>query len=194
MRVAAFTLVAAAAAAALPVGTVFAQESAPVSLEQARSGEDGIAGSGATSGGLTTGNAERDRNGNAGTASAGTAGEAGTGETTSEETLPANADLLAALGILDDVTRYDVDVLANLTIPVELLPPPPAEPVSSVPPDINTGGQGDSSTVSTEPGSGAAPAGGSVSSASEDGVGSSSNGDRPRRNRDDGTTDTASGS
>src|SRR3954447_11124352 len=54
-----------------------AQQASPVALEQARSGEDGTSGAGATSGGFSTGNAKRDKNGNASTASAGSAGDTG---------------------------------------------------------------------------------------------------------------------
>ena len=81
-----------------------------VALEQARSGEDGTSGAGANSGNTSTGNAERDKNGNGGNASA---GEGGTTDTTAPEEapLPENADLLAALGILDVVTAYDLDAV-----------------------------------------------------------------------------------
>ena len=203
-RIAALTAGFALVAAATPA-TILAQQ-APVALEQARSGEDGTSGAGATSGNMSSGDAERDRNGNAGTASAGTAGEAGTGESpeASSESLPENAELLDALGVLDDVTMAGIDVLTGLEIPVELLPAPVEEPVTSVPADINTGGQGgtgQTSTISTEPGTGSAPASGSTSaapasgatsSAAEDGEGNSGerNRDRPR-NSDDGGTDTA---
>ena len=62
---------------ALPtVGTI--AQSSPVTLEQARYNEDGVSGTGAAAGNMTTGNAKRDMNGNGGTASAGGAGEAGT--------------------------------------------------------------------------------------------------------------------
>lgn len=207
-RAATLTATTAILCAALSSGAAFAQESPTQALEQARSGEDGSSGAGATSGNLSSGNAGRDRNGNGNTstetATAGGAGDTGAAETPEENTapLPENAELLDALGVLDDVTIYGLDVLTGLDIPVELLPPPVAEPVSSVPTDVNTGGQGgsaESSSVSTEPGTGAAPASGATSSAAEDGVGSSSGGentrDRPRNNADGGTdsTSTASG-
>lgn len=199
-RGAALTAAVALFTAALPAGTVFAQQSPTVALEQARSGEDGTSGAGATSGSMTSGNdsAKRDKNGNGGTASAGSAGPGttdtatgggGGGDAAASEPLPENAEVLDALGILDDVTVYGLNVLTDLDIPVELLPPPPAEPVSAVPDDINTGGQGSSSTVSTEPGNGSAPAGGSTNTIAADGVGSTSGGektrDRPRK--DDAT-------
>ncbi|MGH2618394.1 MAG: hypothetical protein ACRDJC_24450 [Thermomicrobiales bacterium] len=198
-RAAALTASIAIVSAALPSASVVAQEAPVVALEQARSGEDGTSGAGATSGNLSSGNAERDRNGNGGNASAGSAGEAGTAENTeaSDADLPENAELLDALGVLDDVTMAGVTVLTGLDIPVELLPPPVEEPVSAAPTDINTGGQGGSgetSSISTEPGTGTAPAGGSISSAAEDGVGATTNDektrDRPRKNADGGT-DTA---
>lgn len=179
--------------AASPASSVWAQETPSVALEQARSGEDGTSGAGAASGNMSSGEAKRDKNGNASTASAGSGGSTGGSEDANAPELPENAELLDALGILDDVTVYGIDVLTGLDIPVELLPPP-AEPVSSVPDDINTGGQGSSSTISTEPGTGSAPAGGSISTAAEDGTGSSASGepkrDRPRKNAD-GETDTA---
>ena len=59
-----------------------------------------------------------------------------------EEALPENAEVLEALGVLEEVTTYDLDVLNGLDIPITLLPPPAAEPVSTVPDDINTGGVG----------------------------------------------------
>lgn len=201
-RIAALFTAAIVATAAGPVDSAFAQQSPAVALEQARSGEDGTSGAGATSGSMTSGNdsAKRDKNGNGGTASAGSAGtgttdvasggggNGGGGEAASAAPLPENAEVLDALGILDDVTVYGLDVLAGLDIPVELLPPPVEEPVSSVPEDVNTGGQGSSgatSNVSTEPGNGGAPAGGSTNTIAADGVGSSSNGektrDRPRK-------------
>ena len=171
--------------------TILAQESS-VALEQARSGEDGSSGAGATSGNMSSGNAERDRNGNGGNSSAASAGEGGSDEAaeTTAESLPENAELLDALGVLDDVTMAGIDVLTGLQIPVELLPAPVAEPVTAVPTDINTGGQGgtgesSSSTISTEPGTGTAPAGGATSSASEDGEGNSGDRDRDRPRQDD---------
>ncbi len=181
-------------------------------LEQARSGEDGTSGAGAGSGNMSSGNAGRDNNGNAGTATAGTAGDTGNAENpeASSESLPENAELLEALGVLDDVTMAGIDVLTGLQIPVELLPTPVEEPVTTVPTDINTGGQGgtgQTSSISTEPGTGSAPASGATSSsiesgtdgapasgatssAAEDGEGNSGNRDRPRNNADGGT-DTA---
>jgi hypothetical protein len=200
--------------AGLPAGSAFAQQ-APAALEQARSGEDGTSGSGANSGNTSTGNAERDKDGNGGNASAGSAGEGGTTETADAEgaPLPENAELLEALGILDDVTAYDLTVLSGLDIPIELLPPPPADAVPAAPSDINTGGQapsgvitgdatieevttGETSTISTEPGSGAAPATGSTGTAAADGIGatdsSESGRDRPRKN-DDGSVNEAPG-
>ncbi len=168
-------------------------------LAQARSGEDGNSGAGAASGNTSSGNAGRDGNGNGGSASAGDAGSSENTEA-NEAPLPENAELLEALGILDDVTAYGLTVLTGLDIPVELLPPPVAEPVTAVPEDVNTGGQGGSgetSSISTEPGSGAAPAGGASSSASEDGVGSTSNGERKRdrqaNNADGGEETTSTG-
>jgi hypothetical protein len=120
--------------------------------------------------------------------------------------------LLATLGILDDVTAYNLTVLSGLDIPIEYLPPPPADSVPAAPSDINTGGVGSSgvtsgdatieevttgetSTISTDPGSGEAPAGGSTGTAAADGVGSTDNGEntrnRPRNN--DGVTDAPGG-
>jgi hypothetical protein len=198
-RSAALTASIAILSAAIPAASVVAQEAPSVALEQARSGEDGSSGAGATSGNLSSGDAERDKDGNGGNAFAGTAGEAGTAENAeaSEAELPENAELLDALGVLDDVTMAGVTVLTGLDIPVELLPPPVEEPAPAAPTDINTGGQGGSgqtSSISTEPGTGSAPAGGSISSAAEDGVGATTNGekvrDRPRKNADEGT-DTA---
>lgn len=184
--------------AALPADPVRAQETPPVALEQARSGEDGTSGAGAASGNMSSGEAKRDKNGNASTASAGSGGDTSGSEEATAEALPENAELLDRLGILDDVTVYGIDVLTGLDIPVELLPPPPAEPVSSAPEDINTGGQDAASTISTEPGSGSAPAGGSISTAAEDGTGSSASGepkrDRERKNADGATDTAASGS
>jgi hypothetical protein len=197
-RTAALTAGFAFVAATVAPQAILAQQ-APVALEQARSGEDGTSGAGAGSGNMSSGNADRDNNGNAGTATAGTAGDSensGNGEAGSES-LPENAELLDALGVLDDVTMAGIDVLTGLDIPVELLPVPVEEPVTAVPTDINTGGQGgsgqsSSSTISTEPGTGTAPASGATSSAAEDGEGNSGdrNRDRPRNN-DDGGTETA---
>ena len=221
-RVAALTASLAIITAALPAGSTFAQQAPSQDLEQARSGEDGTSGSGAGSGNTSTGNAERDKDGNGGNASAGSAGEGATdvaGSTESADSghaaLPENAEVLNALGVLDDVTLYDLDVLSGLSIPIELLPPPPAEPVSAVPDDVNTGGvgssgetapsdtstsettsTGESSSISTEPGTGAAPAGGATGTAAADGVGATESGekvrDRPRKN-DDGTTEAPGG-
>lgn len=215
-RIAALTASLAIITAALPAGSTFAQQAPTQDLEQARSGEDGTSGSGAGAGNTSTGNAGRDRDGNGGNASAGSAGEGVTdvaGSTESADStgapLPANAELLEALGVLDDVTAYDLTILTGLDIPIELLPPPPAEPVSTVPDDINTGGAGSSSetapgdtstgeasSISTEPGTGAAPAGGSTGTAAADGVGATDSGervrDRPRKN-DDGTTEAPGG-
>ena len=220
-RVAALTASLAIITAALPAGSTFAQQAPTQDLEQARSGEDGISGSGAGSGNTSTGNARRDNEGNGGNASAGSAGEgitdvAGSSEGTGSDDapLPENAELLEALGVLDDVTTYNLTILTGLDIPIELLPPPPAEPVSTVPDDINTGGEGSSgetapvdtatneitstgetSAISTEPGTGAAPAGGSTGTAAEDGVGSTESGervrDRPRNN--DGVSEAPGG-
>jgi len=191
--------------AGLPAGSVLAQQSPSVDLEQARSGEDGTTGAGATSGNTSMGNAKRDKNGNGGSSSAGSAGEGGTTDSTEPEEapLPENADLLAALGILDDVEAYDLTILTGLDIPIELLPALPAASAPTAPSDVDTGGAGSSgvtsgdatvdetttgetSTISTEPGSGAAPAGGSTGTAATDGVGATDNGekvrDRPRKN------------
>jgi hypothetical protein len=180
--------------AGLPAGSAFAQEAPSVALEQARSGEDGTTGAGANSGNTSTGNAERDKDGNASSASAGSAGEGGTtGTTTSEEeSLPENADLLAALGILELVAAYNLSVLDDSNIAIELLPPPAAEPVAEAPSDIDTGGQAPSgvisgdatisetSTTSTEPGSGAEPGSGSTGTAAADGIGATDNGEQVR--------------
>jgi hypothetical protein len=202
--------------AGLPVGSAFAQEAPSATLEQARSGEDGSSGAGATVGNASTGNAERDRNGNGGNVSAGSAGEGGTTETADSDaaTLPENAELLAALGVLDDVTAYDLTVLSGLDIPIELLPPPPADPAPAAPADVDTGGQvpssitsgdatieetttGETSTISTEPGSGTAPASGSTGTAAADGIGATDNGetdrDRPRNNGDESVDEAPGG-
>jgi hypothetical protein len=191
-------------ATAIPAEVAFAQETPSVALEQARKGEDGTTGTGADPGSMESGNAKRDKSGNGENASAGSAGEVATADGSSGATegsgppLPENAEVLDALGILDDVTVYGLDVLSGLDIPVEVLPPPPAETAPSTPDDINTGGQGSDgasdSTVSTEPGSGTGPAGGSTTTAAEDGTGSTSNGEKPRdrpRKNADGGTDTA---
>lgn len=193
----AFTL----ASLSLPVAAVNAQEAPSVALEQARRGEDGVSGAGATSGNLESGSSKRDKDGNGGTASAGGSGEVATGNTStstdgaSEEASgdapppPANADLLSALGILDDVTTYGIDVLSDSDIPLELLPAPTENSSPSAPADVNTGGQGSSGeAISTDPGAGSAPAdagagsapadtasegapaGGSTASAAEDGT------------------------
>jgi hypothetical protein len=201
--------------AGLPAGSAFAQEAPSVALEQARSGEDGTSGSGANSGNTSTGNAERDKNGNGGNASVASAGEGGNTDSTAPEEapLPENADLLAALGILDVVTTYDPTLLSGLDIPIALLPAPPADAAAAAPSDINTGGQapsgvttgdatiqevttGDSSTISTEPGAGAAPASGSTGTAAADGIGATDNGEKVRdrpRNNDNGSVDEAPG-
>jgi hypothetical protein len=200
--------------AGLPAGSAFAQEAPSVTLEQARSGEDGSSGAGATVGDATTGNAERDKNGNGGNASVASAGEGGTTETADSEAapLPENAELLEALGILDDVTAYDLTVLSGLDIPIELLPLPPADPAPGAPSDVDTGGvgpsgvtsgdatieevtTGETSTISTEPGSGAAPASGSTGTAAADGVGATDSGenDRDRSRNDDGSVEEAPG-
>jgi hypothetical protein len=215
-RVAALTASLTIITAALPAGSTFAQQAPAQDLAQARSGEDGTSGAGAGSGNTSTGNAERDKDGNGGNASAGSAGEVGSTESadSGEAALPDNAEVLSALGVLDDVTLYDLDILGGLDIPIALLPPPPAEPVSAVSDDINTGGvgasgvtapgdtstgettsTGESSSISTEPGTGAAPAGGSTGTAAADGVGATESGervrDRPRN--DDGVTEAPGG-
>ena len=187
-RIVALTAGFALAGSASP-DVVRAQET-PLALEQARSGEDGTSGAGATSGNMSSGNGGRDRSGNGGEASVASAGEGGAAEDTeaSSEALPENAELLDALGVLDDVTMAGIDVLTGLQIPVELLPTPVEEPVTAVPTDINTGGQGGSgqtSSISTEPGTGSAPAGGATSSAAEDGEGNSGDRDRERPRGDD---------
>ncbi len=198
-RIAALTAGFAIVAPAVAPEAILAQQ-APVALEQARSGEDGTSGAGAGSGNMSSGNAKRDNNGNAGTASAGTAGDTGDTENpeASSESLPENAELLDALGVLDDVTMAGIDVLTGLQIPVELLPAPVAEPVTAAPADINTGGQGgtgQTSSISTEPGTGTAPASGATSSAAEDGEGNSGEGnrDRPRKSDDGAETADAAG-
>lgn len=193
-RIAALTAGFAIVAPAVAPAAILAQQ-APVELEQARSGEDGTSGAGAGSGNMSSGNAKRDNNGNAGTASAGTAGDTGNTEDpeASSESLPENAELLDALGVLDDVTMAGIDVLTGLQIPVELLPAPVEEPVTAAPADINTGGQGGSgetSSISTEPGTGTAPAGGATSSAAEDGEGNSGERDRDRPRKSDDTAET----
>jgi hypothetical protein len=214
-RITALTASLAIIATGLPAGSAFAQEAPSATLEQARSGEDGSSGAGATVGDASTGNAGRDRDGNGGNVSAGSAGEGGTTETPDSEAaaLPENAELLAALGVLDDVTAYDLTVLSGLDIPIELLPPPPADPAPAAPSDIDTGGQapsgvtsgdatieetttGETSTISTEPGSGAAPATGSTGTAAADGIGATDSGEKPRdrpRNNDDVSVDEAPG-
>jgi len=190
MRAAAMTGAIAIVTAAFPAGTAFAQDSSSVALEQASKGEDGTSGTGAAPGSLDSGNAKRDKDGNGGNASAGGAGEVATADGSTGGSgsaegnaapLPANAELLEALGILDDVTTYGVDVLAGLDIPVELLPPPTTNSAPAAPSDIDTGGQGGSgSDVSTEPGSGSAPAGGSTTTAAEDGADSTGTGEKKR--------------
>ena len=225
-RVAALTASLAIITAALPARSTFAQQAPVQELEQARAGEDGSSGSGAGSGNTSTGNGGRDEDGNGGNASAGSAGEgvtdvAGSTESTesSEAALPENAELLDALGVLDDVTAYNLTILTGLDIPIALLPPPPAEPVSAAPDDINTGGQGttsetapadtstgetapadtstgETSSISTEPGTGDAPAGGSTGTAAEDGVGATEDGERVRerpRRDDAGATEAPGG-
>jgi hypothetical protein len=201
--------------AGLPAGSAIAQEAPSATLEQARSGEDGTSGAGANLGDASTGNAERDKHGNGGNASVANAGEGGTTEPANSEAapLPENAELLEALGVLDDVTAYDLTVLSGLDIPIELLPLPPADPAPAAPTDVDTGGQapsgvtsgeatieesttGETSTISTEPGSGAAPASGSTGTAAADGIGATDSGepdrDRPRNN-DDVSVDEAPG-
>ena len=150
--------------------------------------------------------------GNVSTASA---GEGGTSEPADSEAapLPENAELLEALGVLDVVTAYDLTVLTGLSIPIELLPPPPADPAPAAPSDIDTGAvgpsgetsgeatieevtTGETSTISTEPGSGAAPATGSTGTAAADGIGATDNGEKDRdrpRNNDDVSVDEAPG-
>ncbi len=215
VRAAAMTGAMAIVTAAFPTGVAFAQDSSSITLEQARKGEDGTTGTGAAPGSLDSGSAKRDKNGNAGNATAGGAGEVatadgstgGSGSTDGNAApLPANADLLAALGILDDVTAYGIDILVGMDIPVELLPPPTTNSSPAAPSDIDTGGHGGTgSDVSTAPGSGSAPAGGSTTTAADDGANSTSSGekkrDRPNKDADTagdtngGTvTDSASGS
>jgi hypothetical protein len=200
----------------LPIAAVNAQESPSVALEQARRGEDGVSGAGATSGNLESGSAKRDKDGNGGTASAGGSGEVATGNTSTDGAVedsssdapppPANADLLSALGILDDVTIYGIDVLSDSDIPLALLPVPTENSSPSAPSDVNTGGQGSSGeAISTDPGAGSAPAdagsgdapaGGSTASAAEDGTANS--GGKKKDKAVDGTnggteTSTAAG-
>jgi hypothetical protein len=178
-----------------------AQQTPSSALEQARSGEDGTSGAGAESGGLTTGSSKRDKNGNgsdsSSTATAGSAGDTGGSESSDssapeEAPLPPNAEVLAALGVLDDAQTYDLDILTGLDIPVELIPAPPVHEAPAAPADINTGGKGDASSVSTDPGTGDAPAGGSTGTAAEDGTGSTASGepkkDHPHHDKTDGTT------
>jgi hypothetical protein len=111
------------------------------------------------------------------------------------------------------VTEYNLTILTGLDIPIALLPPAPADAAPAAPSDINTGGQapsgettgdatieevttGDSSTIATEPGSGAAPASGATGTAAADGIGATDSGetgrDRPR-NHDTGSVDEAPG-
>jgi hypothetical protein len=174
----------------LPMDAALAQQSPSVALEQARKGEDGSSNAGAGSGNMSSGTAKRDSNGNGGNANAGGSGEvatadgsSGTGTAPAEgeaAPLPANAELLDRLGILDDVTTYGIDVLVGMDIPVELLPEPePEATAAAAPADINTGGEGTSG----------APAGGSTNAASEDGSGEKVR-DRPRKDEAaaDGTT------
>lgn len=165
--------------ASLPLDVAMAQETPSVALEQARRGEDGSSSAGAGAGNMASGKAGRDKNGNGKSANAGSAGEvatadgsAGSGAAPEEAApLPENAELLARLGILDDVTTYGVDVLSDMDIPVELLPEPaPESSAATAPTDVNTGGQGTSG----------APAGGSTSAASEDG---GKKRDRPRKDK-----------
>lgn len=199
-RVAALSSAIALVATALPADTTFAQQTPSVALEQARKGEDGTSGAGATPGNMESGSNRTDKSGNGKNASAGSAGEVATatGSTGGGDAsgggapLPENAEVLAALGVLDDVTVYGLDILVGLDIPVELLPPPPAEAAPAAVEDVNTGGRGGSGdAISTEPGSGSAPAGGSTSSAAEDGTANSGKKrDRADRNADGGT-DTA---
>jgi hypothetical protein len=201
--------------AGLAAGSAFAQQAPSATLEQARSGEDGTSGAGANLGDASTGNAERDKHGNGGNASVASAGEGGTTETADPEAapLPENAELLEALGVLDVVAAYNLTVLTGLDIPIELLPPPPADPAPVAPTDVDTGGQapsgvtsgdatieesttGETSTISMEPGSGSAPATGSTGTAAADGIGATESGgqdgDRPR-NTDDVSVDEAPG-
>jgi hypothetical protein len=221
-RAAALTASFAIITAALPAASTFAQQAPTQELEQARAGEDGSSGSGAGSGNTSTGNAGRDEDGNGGNASAGSAGEGVTdvadsteSPESSEAPLPENAELLDALGVLDDVTAYDLTILTGLDIPISLLPPPPVEPDSAAPDDINTGGQGttsetapaDTSTgetaptgeissISTDSGTDAAPAGGSTGTAADDGVGAMEDGERVRerpRRDDAGATEAPGG-
>jgi hypothetical protein len=190
--------------AGLPAGSAFAQQEPSVALEQARSGEDGNSGAGSNSGNTSSGNAERDKDGNGGNASAGDAGEGGTTETADPEAaLPENAELLEALGILEVVNAYNLTVLSGMDIPIELLPALPADSATAAPSDIDTGAvgasgvtsgdaaieevtTGETSTISTEPGSGAAPASGSTGTAAADGIGATDSGEKPRdRSRSD---------
>ena len=150
--------------AGLPAGSAFAQDASSVALEQARSGEDGSSGAGATSGNTATGNAKRDDEGNGGTVTSGSAGEGGTTEPedSEEESLPENAELLEALGILEVVAAYDLTVLEDSDIAITLLPPPPADPVPEAPSDIDTGGEGPSGVTSGDATSGEAVTGEAV--------------------------------
>lgn len=177
--------------ASMSLDVALAQEAPSVALEQARKGEDGSSDAGAGSGNMSSGTASRDKDGNGGNANAGSAGEVATADGSSgggaapvegeAAPLPENAELLDRLGILDDVTTYGIDVLVGMDIPVELLPELAPEPVASAPSDVNTGGQGTSG----------APAGGSTSTAAEDGSGEKTR-DRPRK--DDATADGSAGS
>jgi hypothetical protein len=210
-RITALTASLAIIMAGLPAGSAFAQQAPPVALEQARSGEDGNSGAGANSGNTSTGNAERDKDGNGGNASAGSAGDGGTTETADPEAaLPENAELLEALGILEVVNAYGLTVLSGMDIPIELLPALPADSAPAAPSDIDAGGvgpsgvtsgdatieevtTGETSTISTEPGSGAAPASGSAGTAAADGIGATDNGERVRDQPRDAGVDEAPG-
>jgi hypothetical protein len=200
--------------AGLPAGSSFAQEAPSAALEQASSGEDGSSGAGATVGNASTGNAERDEHGNGGNASVASAGEGGATEpvATDDAPLPENAEVLEALGVLGVVTAYNLTVLDDLEIPLSLLPPPPADAAPAASSDVDTGEgssgvtsgdatieevtTGETSTISTEPGSGAAPASGSTGTAAADGVGATDSSETPRdrpRNNDDASVDEAPG-
>lgn len=193
VRAAALTGAIAMITSFVPAEMAFAQQNPTVALEQARKGEDGSSNAGAGSGSMESGKAGRDKDGNGGSASAGGAGETATADGSNGSSgekaapLPENAELLDALGILDDVTTYGVDVLVGMDIPVELLPETVAETTAPTAPlDVNTGGQAGSGEAA---GGGSAPAGGSTSTAAEDGAT-----EKPARERKskEGADDSAS--
>jgi hypothetical protein len=204
-RIAALAVALAIGVATLPSGITHAQdESLAQHSKRARAGEDGTTGTGADGGNTTTGDANRDKNGNGGNATAGEGGQtdtsgSGGSDTTNSGPPPENADVLEALGVLDVAEQYNLNILTGLNIPIELLPPPPAETTAPVT-DVNTGGQGTSGESTGGGTTDGAPAGGSTTTTAEDGAGSSANGekkhDRAEKHADDAAasgTDTGTG-